>query len=117
MRDTTFTRILSLIRQVIARSKLASSTLRLVNSAGNLQGLHNTASYNLQTVQNARNSALGGPSSGGHQSGGNLPPGRFTANNLAVGLSQVKSLCTVVWDFTQNTELNSYLEMNTFVWF
>lgn len=68
------------------------SFLRL--SAGSLQGLHNAqASYNMQTVQNSmssRNQGMGGsPSSGGHQSTGNLPTGRFSSNNLPVGFTQV----------------------------
>jgi hypothetical protein len=71
---------------------ITSSFLHL--SAGSLQGLHNAqASYNMQTVQNSmssRNQGMGGsPSSGGHQSTGNLPTGRFSSNNLPVGFTQV----------------------------
>ncbi len=59
-------------------------------SAGNLQGLHNIqGNYSMQSVQNAlpsRNQGMaGGLSTGTHQPTG----GRFSSNNLPVGLPQV----------------------------
>lgn len=60
--------------------------------AGNLQGLHNQGNYNMQTMPNtlsSRNAGYGGPSSAAHQSGGGVSSGRFSINNLGVGLSQV----------------------------
>ncbi|KAG0621700.1 hypothetical protein M758_3G042500 [Ceratodon purpureus] len=73
-----------------------SGTTPFAHHGGSLQGLHNAqASYNMQTVQNSmssRNQGLGGsPSSGGHQSTGNLQGSRFTSNNLPVGFAQQSS--------------------------
>jgi hypothetical protein len=69
---------------------LCEICLSLCVSAGNLQGLHNIqGNYSMQSVQNAlpsRNQGMaGGLSTGTHQPTG----GRFSSNNLPVGLPQV----------------------------
>jgi hypothetical protein len=67
-----------------------SGTQPFVHHGGNLQGLHNIqGNYSMQSVQNAlpsRNQGMaGGLSTGTHQPTG----GRFSSNNLPVGLPQV----------------------------
>jgi hypothetical protein len=69
---------------------LCEISLSVSVSAGNLQGLHNIqGNYSMQSVQNAlpsRNQGMaGGLSTGTHQPTG----GRFSSNNLPVGLPQV----------------------------
>jgi hypothetical protein len=71
---------------------LCEISLSLCVSAGNLQGLHNIqGNYSMQSVQNAlpsRNQGMaGGLSTGTHQPTG----GRFSSNNLPVGLPQVSA--------------------------
>nr|XP_024358004.1 probable NOT transcription complex subunit VIP2 isoform X2 [Physcomitrium patens] len=69
-----------------------SGTTPGFHHAGNLQGLHNQGNYNMQTMPNtlsSRNAGYGGPSSAAHQSGGGVSSGRFSINNLGVGLSQL----------------------------
>ncbi|KAJ7563161.1 hypothetical protein O6H91_03G098700 [Diphasiastrum complanatum] len=70
-----------------------SGSTPVFHHGGNLQGLHNVqGSYNMQTPNSlsSRNSGLASVSSSGvHQPSGTLPTGRFAANNLPIGLSQL----------------------------
>ncbi|CAH9121420.1 unnamed protein product [Cuscuta epithymum] len=60
--------------------------------SGSVQGLHNIhGSFNLPSMQGtlgSRSTGINIPSSNVQQSGNNLSSGRFTSNNLPVGLSQ-----------------------------
>eukprot|EP00249_Psilotum_nudum_P017389 c26297_g1_i1 orf=870-2744(-) len=74
-------------------STLSDST-PVFQHAGSAQGFHNApGSYNMlgmPTTLSSRNSGLGSVPSGVHQSSGTaLSAGRFTSNNLPVGLSQL----------------------------